>query len=66
MLTNTNEGLMELCDGEIRSGLCYEDFTMETAIVLCRQQGFNAGNPGIRLSNIIQCTGLQFIITKFA
>ena len=51
MLTNNTEGLMELCDGIFRDGLCYEDFTMETAIVLCRQQGLNASNLGTGTSN---------------
>ena len=59
MLTNGTEGLVELCDGMFRGGLCYEDFTMETAIVLCRQQGLNASYPGTKLST------LDAILTKF-
>ena len=52
MLTNSSKGLVELCDGlDLRNGLCYEDFTMETAVVLCRQQGLNASNPGTTLSS---------------
>ena len=41
-----NEGLVDICSGGSRAGLCSEDFSPEAAEVLCRQLGFSANNSG--------------------
>ena len=40
------EGVVEICNGGFRGGLCCEDLVPEAAITVCRQLGFNTSNPG--------------------
>ena len=42
--TTLTEGRMEICESGYRAGLCYENFTHEAAIVLCRELGLSTNN----------------------
>ena len=54
--TTSTEGRVEICESGFRAGLCYENFTHETARVLCRQLGFSTNNAS-------KYTSKSFVLT---